>query len=451
MMASFHTRAAIISIGDEIVLGQSLDTNSKWLSDRLMQLGVTSVEHTTVADDLDAIVAAFRRLSHRADLVISTGGLGPTLDDLTRQALARLLGEELIMDHTALDAIRTRLEKGGRKMSDAQKIQACRPTSARAIPNAFGTAPGLRATFTNPTAPGNSPTPPDPGADIYCLPGPPGELKPMFETHVLPLLRIDPSRLVLTRFVHLAGLAESDAGVKLGDLMDRSRNPLVGITASGSILTCRVRYEGDLPRDRAEAAMDATCGAIRARLGEYVFGEGNETLGAVLLRELTSRTRTVATVESCTAGLLGAALTDTPNSSVIFLGGFLTYSNELKEKLVGVSAPDLRLHGAVSDPVARAMALGGLQRTGATDCLAITGVAGPDGGTPDKPVGTVYIAHAWRAGSAEPRLDVRRFLFPGTRDDVRRRSVMAALQMLRLSFVRDDPRERKLLWEVASA
>ena len=442
MMPSFHTRAAIISIGDEIVLGQSLDTNSKWLSDQLVRLGVTGVEHVTVGDTLDDIVASLQRLAGRVDLVVSTGGLGPTLDDLTRQALAKLLGEELVMDHAALDAIRIGLEKGGRKMSDAQKIQATRPVSARTIPNAFGTAPGLRATFKGGTGA---------SADIYCLPGPPDELKPMFTTHVLPLLRLDPSHLVLTRFVHLAGIAESEAGVKLGDLMDRSRRPLVGITASGSILTCRVRYEGDLPREQAEAEVEATCRAIRARLGEYVFAEGDETFGAMLVREMQSRTRTVAVVESCTGGLMGASLTDTPNASVMFVGGFLTYTNELKEKLVGVSAADLRDHGAVSEPVARAMALGGLERTGATDCLAITGVAGPDGGTPEKPVGTVYIAHAWRHGDDAPRTDVRRFHFPGTRDDVRRRSVMAALQMLRLGFVREDPRERKLLWEMASA
>jgi nicotinamide-nucleotide amidase len=438
-MTAFHTRAAILSIGDEIVIGQSLDTNSKWLADRLLQVGVTTVEHVTIGDSLDDTADALRRLASRADIIISTGGLGPTLDDLTRQALAKVLGEELIIDHTALDAITARFEARGRKMSDAQKIQACRPVSARMIPNANGTAPGLRATIAD-----------DAGhaADVFCLPGPPGEMKPMFEAFVAPLFRIDPARLVLTRFVHLTGIGEGDAGVKLGDLMDRSRNPLVGITASGGMLTCRIRYEGALARADAEKELDATVSSIRARLGDYVYGEGTDTLMGCLLCEMKSQSRTLATVESCTAGMLGSTFTETPGCSAVYLGGFQTYSNDLKQSLVGVAAADLESHGAVSEPVARAMAVGGLERTGATNALAITGVAGPDGGTEAKPVGTFYVAHAWKTPVGEVRLDVRRFFAPGQREEIRRRAVTAAMQMLRLALVKDDSSSQRLLWEV---
>jgi nicotinamide-nucleotide amidase len=436
-MSFSHRRAAIVSIGDELVLGQNLDTNSKWLSDRLMQFGITSVEHVTVSDDLAQTAGAFARLATSADLIISTGGLGPTLDDLTRQALAQLLGEELILDHTALEALKARFEARGRKMSDVQKIQACRPASARMIPNAWGTAPGLRATIKVS----------EKEADVFCLPGPPGEMKPMFETHVASSLRPDSSRRVVTRFVHLTGIGEGDAGVKLGDLMDRSRNPLVGITVAGSVMTCRVRYEGELGADEAAALVEKTAAGIRSRLGDYVFGEGNDTLAGVIVREMKSRGRTLTTVESCTGGLLAGAITDVPGSSAAFVGGFLTYSNELKEKLAGVSRDDLRAHGAVSEQVARAMAVGGLERTGATNCLAVTGIAGPDGGTPEKPVGTVYIAHAWRGDRDAVEFDVRKFFTPGTREEVRRRSVFAALQMVRLWLA--DRRGQKLLWEAA--
>lgn len=443
-MPSYHAHAAIISIGDELVLGQSLDTNSRWLSDRLAQLGITTVEHVTVGDDLGRTTEVFRRLAESASLVISTGGLGPTLDDLTRQALAKQLGEDLIIDHAALDAIRERFEARGRKMSDIQKIQACRPPSARMIPNAWGTAPGLRATLG--TRDGSS-------ADVICLPGPPGEMIPMFETHVIPTLRLDPSRLLLTRFVHLTGIGEGDAGVKLGDLMDRSRVPLVGITVSGGILTCRVRYDGTVESpqqaDDAAKSMDATVRAIRARLGDYVYSETGETLVAVLVREMKARRRTLAVVESCTAGMIASAITEAPGSSAAFAGGFVTYSNELKERLVGVPAGELRTHGAVSAPVARAMAVAGLERTGATDCLAVTGVAGPDGGTAEKPVGTFHIAHAWRVDNGPTQFDIRRFLAPGSRDEVRRRATLAALQMLRLSLM-DRPSDQRLLWEVAA-
>jgi nicotinamide-nucleotide amidase len=437
-MSFLHSRAAIVSIGDELVLGQNLDTNSRWLSDRLMQLGITTVEHVTVGDDLDDTAQAFSRLAGRASLIVSTGGLGPTLDDLTRQALAKLMGEELVMDHASLEAIRARFEARGRTMGDAQKIQACRPASARMIANAWGTAPGLRATITSGDA----------RADVFCLPGPPGEMKPMFETHVVPLLRTDPARVVLTRFVHLTGIGEGDAGVKLGELMDRARVPLVGITVSGGLLTCRVRYDGTGPREQGERLVEETVGAIRGRLGDYIYAERDDTLGAAILRDMRNQHRTLATVESCTAGMLGATVTEVAGSSEVYLGGFQTYSNDLKERLVGVHADDLRTHGAVSEAVARAMALGGLDRTGATNALAITGVAGPGGGTDTKPVGTFFVAHAWGSPGAEVRTDVRRFFAPGSRDEVRRRATLAAMQMLRLSLVRDTPQEQRLLWEM---
>lgn len=437
-MSFLHTRAAIASIGDELVLGQKLDTNSQWLSDRLMQAGIVTAEHVTIEDDLDLTASTLARLAQHANVILCTGGLGPTLDDLTRQALAKVMGEELVLDHPALEAITARFTARGRAMSDAQKIQACRPASARMIPNAWGTAPGLRATIS-----GGAGT----QADVFCLPGPPGEMKPMFEAHVLPALRTDPARLVLTRFVHLTGIGEGDAGVKLGELMDRRRMPLVGITVSGGILTCRVRYEGNAPREEAERQLEETLRAIRGRLGDYIYGEGTDTLMGCLLCALKERSRTLATVESCTAGMLGATITETPGCSAVYVGGFQTYSNELKVSLVGVSPEDLKVHGAVSDAVARSMAVGGLERTGATDALAITGIAGPDGGSDAKPVGTFCVGHAWRTPSNELRTDVRRFFAPGTRDEVRRRATLAALQMLRLSLVREEPQGQRLLWE----
>ncbi|MBC7771990.1 MAG: CinA family nicotinamide mononucleotide deamidase-related protein [Pyrinomonadaceae bacterium] len=449
-MPPSHTHAAIVSIGDELTLGQSLDTNSKWLADRLMSLGITTIEHMTIGDDQAQTAETFRRLARTAPLILTTGGLGPTLDDLTRQALADVLGETLIIDDDAMQTLRARFAARGRTLSEIQRIQAHRPPSASMIPNSNGTAPGLQATIrvgVMATGAENN----HGASDIFCLPGPPGEMKPMFENHVLPRLRAESGMTVMTRFIHLAGIGEGDAAAKLGSLMDRARNPLVGITASLGVLTCRVRYQGPLAASEAAGQMDETDRLIRSMLGAHVFADGPATLVGSLLALLKTRDEKLVTVESCTGGMLGEFITDVPGASAVYEGGFVTYSNSLKSELAGVAKEIIESHGAVSEQTARAMSLGGLARLGANHCLAITGVAGPEGGTQSKPVGTVFIGLASRREEqvGAQIVQVRRFLINGTRDDIRRRAAMAALTML-LFWLRDGEtggEKFKLLWE----
>lgn len=420
-----HRRAAILSIGDELTLGQALDTNSQWLSQRLLERGVLPAEHATVPDDAAAITDALLRLARgrSADsgcqLIIVTGGLGPTADDLTRQGLADALGERLVEDAPALREIEAWFAGRGRAMPELNRVQALRPHTASMLSNPHGTAPGLHATLRVPEC------------DVFCLPGPPREMRPMFEDRVAPRLRPPPDRVVRTRAIPTFGLGESEVAQRLGELMDRVQNPLVGTTASGGVVTCRLRFEGSAgSAAEADRALDATEARIRELLGAYVLGVGPVSLAGSTIDLLRARGQRIAVVESCTGGQLGRLITDVAGASDVFLGGYITYSNEQKTAMVGVPAGTFAPGGpgAVSSACAMAMAEGGLSRTGADHALAITGIAGPGGGSAEKPVGTVWVALASRDGDTE----ARRFLLAGERTNVREWSAMLALGMLRL-------------------
>ncbi len=432
-----HSTAAILSIGDELAIGQSLDTNSRWIAERLTSRGITVCEHATIGDRLDDHARALRRLAGEVDLIVSSGGLGPTADDLTREALAAAMGEPLEEDAAALGGIRRLLEARGRTMTDLQRLQARRPRSGRCLENANGTAPGLAATV---RLGGRA-------CDVFCLPGPPDEMKPMFARFVEPSLRPAPGRVVKTRVLHTLGLAESEVARRLGPLMERTRNPLVGTTASGGVVSVRIRYEG--ASAGADQAMQAAESGCREVLGPVVFGAEAETMATVVLGLLRERGERLVVAESCTGGGLGAMFTETPGSSDALLGGWITYSNAMKTAGLGVPRDLLEAHGAVSEPVARAMALGALERApapGAQHALAITGIAGPDGGTEAKPVGTVFIGRATRRGAQrDPECEVRRFSIPGGREAVRERSALLALGMLRLALI--EAEGQRLLWE----
>lgn len=416
-----HRTAAIISQGDEIVLGQTLDTNSKWIAERLMERGIEPVEHVSLPDDQPALVAAFKRLGGSVDLIICTGGLGPTDDDLTRAALAEAMGEPLVEDDDALTQITEWFKGRGRPMPDLNRVQAFRPATAQSIQNHHGTAPGIAARVGK--------------ADVFCIPGPPRELFPMFLNQVGLTLTPPPEVKVQTWTVHTMGLGESDvatklAGSRMGNLMSRGRPLLVGTTASGGVVSVRIRGVGPDP-----APMVAeTVAEVRALLGVYAFADGagagghpHEALPTAVLAALRQQSRTLGVVESCTAGLLGSMLGDIPGASDVLLGGLITYSNALKTSLAQVPEAVIAAHGAVSGPCAQAMAEGGLRTLGVSDCVSITGVAGPGGGSEIKPVGTVWIAHASRH---LPVTDVRRFSMAGDRRSVREWAARSALAML---------------------
>jgi len=409
-------KAIILSIGDELVLGQTVDTNAAWLSERLARRGIGSLMHITVADDRSAIAEALREAIRQADLVIATGGLGPTEDDLTRYALADVMEAELALDETALADIQRFFDHISRPMAERNKVQAMCPVGATMLEKPAGTAPGIHAVIHD--------TP------VYSVPGVPREMRALWEKHISPALPTETGRVILTTKINTFGKGESDVAQLLGNLMDRNRNPMVGTTVSEGIVAARVRAEyADI--DQAQCAMKKTVRQVEAALGAIAFGRDDTTLAEVVGSLLKAESKTLATAESCTGGLIAKMLTDQPGASLFYHAGWITYANETKHAELQVPMELLDEHGAVSEPVAVAMAEGALRQGEADYAISVTGIAGPDGGTADKPVGTVWFA---LADSGADTIAVRH-IFPGDREHVRLRAAHYALNMVRLRLV----------------
>ena len=410
-------RAAIISIGSELTLGQIVDTNAAWLARRLAELGVHAGRHLTVADARGEIRDVLLGAAGAADVGIITGGLGPTDDDLTRQALADAAGVELEPHADSLDRIRAYFAARGRDMPDRNRVQAQVPRSGRVLPNACGTAPGVSVPIAE--------TP------CFALPGVPFEMRAMFEQEVAPLVRAAArGRVFITRVLHSIGLSESDVGERLSDLMTRGANPEVGTSATLGVISVRINAEAE-STSAAGDLLDEAERVIRARLGTSVFGRDDDTLASVVGRRLCELGATVSTAESCTGGLIGKQLTDIPGSSAYYLGGAVTYCDEAKTKLLGVPREVLDTHGAVSEPVARAMAEGARNVFETDYAVSVTGIAGPGGGSDEKPVGLVYIGLA-----AVGEASARRFRFgaDAPRAIIRERAALSALSLLRAAL-----------------
>ncbi len=406
--------ACILSIGDELISGLTTNTNSSWLSLQLTALGIPTVSHVTVGDQLQPIINAIRHALETCDLLLISGGLGPTEDDLTRQALADALSEQLVEDPDAVLQIEHWFKSNNRVMSPSNRVQAMRPSSASVIENTAGTAPGLH------TRKGH--------VDIFVMPGVPTEMKQMFTRSILPELRPHAGNTItqVTK-INTFGMGESILGDKIKDLMARREgpaNPSVGTTVHEGIVSVRI-YATGAP-DEAAAMTDRIRKLVTDRLGPLIYGENDETIELAVGTLLKVRRFTVATAESCTGGLLAKMLTDTPGSSAYFLRGWVTYANAAKRDELYVREELIAAHGAVSEPVALAMADGARKEAETDFALSITGIAGPDGGTPEKPVGTVWIGLATAAGAT-----ARRFNFPGDRRAIRQRAAQMALSLLR--------------------
>jgi nicotinamide-nucleotide amidase len=433
--------AIILSVGDELVLGQTVDTNSAWISQQLAAVGVDIAAHATLPDDLVAIEGAIRNAVRGCDVLIISGGIGPTDDDLTRQALAKVLRVPLDLNEQWLARLQSFFEKLGRKMPETNRIQAMIPRGTNMIDNTCGTAAGIHANITRDTSP-------DllgvlMSCDVFVMPGVPKEMKAMFARDVLPPIAArSRGAVILSRTVHTFGLGESSVAEKLGPLMKRDRNPSVGTTVANGIVSLRVNARFP-SRDEAQKKLDETAERCHAALGDLIFGADEDTLPGVLAAMLVSLRKTVTTAESCTGGLLAKMLTDISGSSDYFKQAWITYSNEAKRERLGVSENLLNVYGAVSEPVVDAMARAA-RRLAKSDCaLAISGIAGPTGGTEQKPVGTVCIAlasakpAASAVGPASVRLNedsevfARTFHFTGDREMIRDRSAKMALPILR--------------------
>lgn len=408
-------QAIILASGDELALGQNVDTNSAWLSARLAEFGILTRRHVTVGDELGDLVAVLREACAAAELVILTGGMGPTADDLTREALARVLDAPLEEHAPSLARIQDYFIRMGRPMPAANRVQALCPRGAVMLDNDWGTAPGLRARVGR--------------AEFFAFAGVPREMRGLFEHYVAPFVRAAAGRVILTAAVRTVGMGEALVGERLGALMRRDRMPVVGTNASGGVVTVRIRSEA-ADEATARAALDETVRAVEARLGDCVFGQGAISLAGAVLKDLRARGATLAVAESCTGGLVAKWLTDEPGASAVFKGGWIVYANELKSSALGVPEDLLIREGAVSEAVARALAAGARARASADYALALTGIAGPDGGTPEKPVGTVWIALATPDGHVAANL----CHFAGGREIVRERAANAALNLLRLAL-----------------
>lgn len=380
----------LINTGSELMLGRVLNTHQQWICRQLADHGYVVTRQVAVDDSATAIQQAVREALAEAQLVIVTGGLGPTSDDRTRDLLAELLGLSLREDESIVQHIGQFFTARGRRMPPRTRVQAQVPEGATVLMNAHGTAPGLVL-----EAPG--------GRLLVMLPGPPRELRPMFVDRVLPILekRFPLDSEFVCRTLRTTGLGESLVEERIAAALSSLVQAGLEIGYCARVGEVDVRFTARGPRAR-ELVADAER-ITRERLGELVFGVDDEILEAVLVRLLTERKQTVALAESCTGGFIAHRITNVPGASAVFLAGLVTYSNEAKQNLLGVHAQTLATHGAVSEATVREMAEGARERTGADHALAVTGIAGPDGGTTEKPVGTVWIGLATAKGTQAVR------------------------------------------------
>lgn len=418
-------KVEVISIGSELTTGRNLDTNSQWLSRQLQAHGFPVRFHTTLADDLDENIAAFRVAADRADLIISTGGLGPTQDDLTREVLAAVAGVELVFHQPSLDHIAALFKRFGRPMTERNRVQAYFPAGAEPVTNPVGTAPGIWF-----EVPRSERTP----AVFIALPGVPREMHHLVETAILPrLLTHFPDRagVILERKLNTFGLGEAAVEEKLLDLTRRGHIPEVGITASDATISLRIFGTGK-DQAEAEAQIAPIEAVIRERLGNLVFGTGDEELQHAVARLLHDKNKTVSVAESLTGGLVMNRLCHVPGISAHFMGGCVAYANEAKVKQLDVPLELIYQHGAVSAEVAEAMAQGARERFSTDLAVSTTGIAGPGGGSDAKPVGLAYVGIAGPEGVTHRKINA----LSQHRLDIMNRVAKVALNELRLTLLK---------------
>ena len=406
-------RVEVLNTGTELLLGSVVNTHVRLFAEALFPLGLRIERQVTVPDGDAAIRNALTETFGRADVVLITGGLGPTTDDVTREVVAELLGEELVHDESVMEAIRARFARRNLQMSPRNARQAQRPRDAVVLVNNHGTAPGLYLA-PRPYA-GGALTP-----HLFLLPGPPRELQPMLAESVLPILgkTLPPQPTVEMRLVRLAGVGESGVEELIGE----------SLLALGLELGyCARPGEVDVRTIGTPAMLDEAERIIVKKLGPHIVTRDSRTLEKVVVDLLTERTETLATAESCTGGFLAHRITNVAGASAVFLEGFVTYANAAKERSLGVDPATIAAHGAVSEVVVREMAEGARRTTGADHALATTGIAGPGGGSEGKPVGTVFIALATKLGETL----VERHHFSSDRENFKRHTTQAALNILR--------------------
>jgi nicotinamide-nucleotide amidase len=405
----------LVTIGTELLLGLTVDTNGAEIARALAALGVQVIRRTSVADRGDEIRDAVAEALRRTGAVLTTGGLGPTRDDITKKVVADLFDAPLEFDPSVWEALVARFARLERKPAESNRSQAEVPRGATVLPNRWGTAPGLWMESS-------------PGL-VIMLPGVPLEMRRLLEHEVAPrLARRGAQSVIRSVQVRTSGIPESTLAEKIGNIEAEIAPITLAYLPGLEGVDLRLSAWG-LTSTEADRRLAEAATLLRTRAGEHVYGEGETDLAALVLERARARAVRLAVAESCTGGLVGSRLTEIPGSSDVFVGGVIAYDNTLKHDVLGISDELLRQHGAVSEPVARAMAEGAVRRFGVAAAVAVTGIAGPGGGSPEKPVGTV-----WLASALDGKVEARRSLFPGSRHEIRHRSAQAALLLLYRQF-----------------
>lgn len=381
--------AEIFCIGTEVLIGDIANTNAAYIAKKLSEAGVNVYYHTVCGDNIQRISACLDIALSRSDLIVTTGGLGPTYDDITKEIIAEKLGIELELNKEVLARLEAYFAKSGRTMTENNKKQAYIPKGADVFENNFGTADGIAIKKD--------------GKTVIMLPGPPREMKPMLDTQVLPYLSIKSDHVLVSSNVNIFGMGESSVENALADLMKKSSNPTVAPYVDKGEVRLRVTASAQ-NEDKAKKIILPVIEYIKSVIGEYVYGVDEISIESVLVKKLKAKNKTIAFAESCTGGLISKRLTDVPGASEVFGYGFCTYANEAKMSILGVKKETLDAHGAVSKETAEEMALGALKVSGADIAVSVTGIAGPGGGTKEKPVGLVYAGIATKNGVSHKKL-----------------------------------------------
>ncbi|MBU5487948.1 competence/damage-inducible protein A [Clostridium sp. MSJ-8] len=405
-------KAEIIAVGTEILLGDIVNTNAQYLSKELASIGIEVFHEEVIGDNEDRLLEAIEHGFNRSDIIITTGGLGPTQDDLTKETACKYFGMDLVMHEESYVALKNYFSRMNRELTENNLKQVYFPKESIVLPNPNGTAPGAILEKNN--------------KYIIVLPGPPKEMKPMFDNYVKDYLKSKGDGLIKSNVVRALGIGESRAATKLKDFIENGVNPTVAPYAKEDDVILRISAKAD-NEEEAQQLIDPVKKQIIEILGEDYYGEGEDnTIEQVLVNLLLDKNITIGTVESCTGGMIASRLVSCSGVSQVFLEGAVTYSNEAKMRTVNVKKETLDRYGAVSEETAREMAEGIAKRAGADIGVSTTGIAGPDGGTDEKPVGLVYIGIYYKG-----KTEAYRYVFNGNRNKVRNRATVTALDKVR--------------------
>lgn len=402
--------AELISVGTELLLGEILNTDVKFISEQLSILGINVYYQTVVGDNRERLARTLNTALSRADAVIVSGGLGPTPDDLTKEVIAETMGERLILDEESLEAIKEYFSKMNREMSESNIKQAMLPEHCVIMKNNNGTAPGCIIEKD--------------GKTVIMLPGPPNELIPMFKESVIPYFKEKSGGMIYSHTFKIFGLGESRVAEILKDMMEKGSNPTLAPYAETAGVRLRLAAFAESEEEGRKLISDAR-NRIMEKIGEYIYAEEDKTLPEIVVRMLIEKNISISAAESCTGGMFAKMIVDIPGCSAILGESFVTYSNSAKMKYLGVKAETLGSFGAVSEQTAREMAEGVRENTGSDIGVGITGIAGPDGGTSEKPVGLVYVAAAYNG-----QTEVRQLNLCGSREKVRYSAALNAFDMI---------------------